>query len=82
MLQLLSSHQMIVRLQKIDNTARDDSHSSRQPSAEPLMIAEHANIPPLSVPAESSNRRLRNGLILANVVAWIGIIIAIRVIFF
>lgn len=46
------------------------------------MIAEHADISPSPLPAEGSNRRLRNGLILANVVAWIAIIIAIRTIFF
>ncbi len=73
---------MIVRLHKIDNTARDDSFSSRQPPAEPSMIAEHANIPPSPLRAEGSNRRLRNGLILVNVAAWIAIIIAIRAIFF
>jgi hypothetical protein len=73
---------MIVRLHRIDTTARDDSFSSRQPSAEPSMIAEHADISPSPLPAEGSNRRLRNGLILANVVAWIAIIIAIRTIFF
>jgi hypothetical protein len=73
---------MIVRLQKIDNTVRDDSFSSRQPSAEPSMIAEHANIPPSPLRAEGSNRRLRNGLILANVAAWVLIIIAVRAIFF
>jgi hypothetical protein len=73
---------MIVRLHKIDNTARDDSFPSHQPSAEPLMIAERANIPPSPMPAEGSNRRLRHGLILVNVAAWIAIIIAIRAIFF
>lgn len=73
---------MIVRLQKIDNTVRGDSTSPRQPSAEQSMIAERANIPPLPIPAGGSNRRLRNGLILANVAAWIAIIIAIRAIFF
>lgn len=73
---------MIVRLHKIDTTVRDESFSSRQPSAEPSMIAEHANIPPSPLRAEGSNRRLRNGLILANVAAWVLIIIAVRAIFF
>jgi len=73
---------MIVRLHKIDNTVRDDSFSSREPSAEPSMIAEHANIPPSPQRAEGSDRRLRNGLILANVAAWVLIIIAVRAIFF
>jgi hypothetical protein len=74
---------MIVRLHKIDNTARGDSFPSRQPPAEPSMIADHANIPPSPpLTAAGSNRRLRNGLILANVAAWVLIIIAIRAIFF
>jgi hypothetical protein len=73
---------MIVRLHKIDNTARGDSFPSRQPPAEPSMIADHANIPPSPLTAEGSNRRLRNGLILANVAVWVVIIIAIRAIFF
>lgn len=46
------------------------------------MIAEHANIPPSPQRAEGSDRRLRNGLILANVAAWVLIIIAVRAIFF
>lgn len=45
------------------------------------MIAEHADIPSLP-PAAGTNRRLRNWLILANIVAWIVIIAAIRLIFF
>ena len=72
---------MIVRLQKIDTAAGGDSFRSRQPSAEPLMIAEHANIPPASQ-AEGSNRRLRNRIILVNLAAWTVIIVAIRAIFF
>jgi hypothetical protein len=76
------SHQMIVRLQKIDTTAGDDSFRSRRPLAEPSMIADHANIPPSSLRAESSNRRLRNRIILVNIAAWAVIIVAIRAIFF
>jgi hypothetical protein len=73
---------MIVRLQKIDTAAGGDSFRSRQPSAEPSMIAEHANIPLASQQAEGSNRRLRNRIILVNLVAWVVIIVAIRAIFF
>jgi hypothetical protein len=72
---------MIVRLQKIDTTVGDDSFRSHRPLAEPSMIAEHANIPP-QLQAGGSNRRLRNRIILVNVVAWVVIIVAIRAIFF
>ncbi|WP_458756895.1 hypothetical protein ACSVBT_14070 [Afipia sp. TerB] len=44
------------------------------------MIAEHANIPPS--PVSPRDRRLRNWLLLANLAAWIGIIVAIRLVFF
>lgn len=71
---------MIVRLKQVDPAA-DDGLGSRMPPAEPSMIAEHANIPSLP-PAAGVNRRLRNWLILANIVAWIVIIVAIRLIFF
>jgi hypothetical protein len=70
---------MIVRLKQIDPVA-EDGPGSCAPSAEPSMIAEHANIP--SPPAAGTNRRLRNWLIVANIVAWIVIIAAIRLIFF
>lgn len=73
---------MIVRLQKIETTVGDDSPKSHRPLAEPLMIAEHANIPPSSLRAEGSNRRLRNRIILVNIVAWVAIIVVIRAIFF
>jgi hypothetical protein len=45
------------------------------------MIAEHANIPP-QCPADDSGRRLRNRLILANFLAWVAIIVVIRLVFF
>jgi hypothetical protein len=71
---------MIARLKQVD-LAADDSPGSRARSAEPSMIAEHADIPSLP-PAAGTNRPLRNWLILANIVAWIVIIAAIRLIFF
>jgi hypothetical protein len=46
-----------------------------------LAIAQHANAAPLG-PARPPDRKLRNRLILANVVAWIVIIFLIRLIFF
>ena len=44
------------------------------------MIAEHANIPPSS--NIKPDHRLRNWLLLANVAAWLAIIVVIRLIFF
>lgn len=75
-----ASPHMIVRLKQIDPVA-EDGPGSCAPSAEPSMIAEHANIPS-PPPAAGTNRRLRNWLIVANIVAWIVIIAAIRLIFF
>lgn len=72
---------MIVQLQKIQTTVGDDSHVSPASSAEPPMIADHVNISPLP-PARGTNRRLRNWFILANLVAWVLIVWAIRLIFF
>jgi hypothetical protein len=46
-----------------------------------LAIARPVNASPLE-PAEPSGRKLRNRLIAANAVAWIVIIVLIRVIFF
>ena len=72
---------MTVTLQKADAVPGDDTHVSRRSStAEPTMIAEHANIPPLS--SDSSGRRLRNRLIIANFLAWIAIIVVVRLVFF
>lgn len=71
---------MIVKLKQADPAA-DDGPGLRTPPAEPSMIAERANIPSLS-PAAGTNRRLRNWLIFANIVAWIVIVAAIRLIFF
>lgn len=72
---------MIVPLQKIETTVEGDQFVSRAPPAEPPMIADHANISALpAVPA--TNRRLRNWLILVNIIAWVAIIRVIRFIFF
>ncbi len=72
---------MIVQLQKIETTVESDRLVSHAPPAEPPMIADHLNISALPE-APAPNRRLRNWLILSNVVAWIAIVYAIRLIFF
>lgn len=71
---------MIVQLRKIETTSGDSPVSSA-PSAEPAMIADQMNAASLA-PAVTPNRRLRNWIILANVAAWVLIILAIRLIFF
>lgn len=75
------ARKMIVRLQKTEVPANDDSFLPHTPSAESSMIAEHANVSSLT-PAAEPDRRLRNRLLVANIVAWIVIILAIRLIFF
>ncbi len=72
---------MIVQLQKIETTVEGDRFVSHAPAAEPPMIADRVNISALP-PAPATNRRLRNWLILANIVAWVAIICVIRLIFF
>jgi hypothetical protein len=43
------------------------------------MIADHANIPSST---GNSSRRLRNIFILANVIGWIAVALAVRLLFF
>jgi hypothetical protein len=72
---------MIVQLQKIETTIEGDRLLPRTPSAEPPMIADPLNISALPSPPVT-NRRLRNWLVLANIVAWVAIIVVVRFIFF
>lgn len=74
---------MIVPLQNIETTVEGDRFVSHTLPAEPPMIADRVNIPALPpAPAPVTNRRLRNWLILANVLAWVVIVGVIRLIFF
>lgn len=75
---VVASRNMVVRLQKIDGRPHKAS-AARGTSAESSMIAEHANIPASEI---KPDRRLRNWLLLANLAAWLAIIIAIRLAFF
>ena len=56
---------MVARLQNIKTTIVDGSDESSAHSAEPSMIAEHANIS--SLPPKGANRRLRNWLIFGSI---------------
>ena len=46
------------------------------------MIAEPAGGPSLDAQDDAPDRRLRNRIIIANAVAWIAIIVLIRLVFF
>jgi hypothetical protein len=66
---------------KEETTETRDSLTSRIPAAKPPAMAGGAGAAPLE-PADFSGRKLRNRLIVANVIAWIVIIVLIRLIFF
>ncbi|MGN6308784.1 MAG: hypothetical protein ACTHNN_04425 [Xanthobacteraceae bacterium] len=51
-------------------------------SAERAMIADEANISASPASADGSDRRLRNALILANIIGWILILGLLKLIFF
>jgi hypothetical protein len=72
---------MTVRLRRIGTETAKEPLASQVAPTESSMIAEHAACHRPEQPA-SVDRKLRNRLILANVVAWIAILVAIRLIFF
>ncbi|WP_048756102.1 hypothetical protein [Afipia felis] len=57
----------------------DESLSFPSTVREPVMLSHEMDGPPLS---EGRDRKLRNQLILANIVAWIAIAFAVRYFFF
>jgi len=70
---------MIAKLRKVEQTSANEPlvPSSR----EAPMIAERADCRVLQQ-QDTSGRRLRNRVIVANAIAWIAIIVLIRLIFF
>ena len=72
---------MIAKLQKARTTAANEPLVSETFSSEAAMIAERADRPVLQQ-HEPTDRRLRNRIILANALAWIAIIVLIRLLFF
>ena len=72
---------MIIRLQRIEKQAAKKPPLLRFASTESSMIAEHAAAHRPEKP-RLVDRKLRNRLILANAIAWIAIVVAIRLIFF
>jgi hypothetical protein len=74
---------MIAKLQKVETTAATEPLVLETSSREESMIAERAD-GRLRVleQHDSSGRRLRNRIIVANAIAWIAIIALIRLVFF
>ena len=72
---------MIAKLQRVEKAAANESLVLETFSREAPMLAEHADCRVLQRP-DPSGRRLRNRLILANAIAWIVIIVLIRLVFF
>jgi hypothetical protein len=71
---------MIAKLKDIATGANGppaDTSSAEQP-----ITKQQANIPSSLSPIDASGRKLRNGLILANIVGWILIVVLIKLIFF
>lgn len=76
---------MTARLRKKTETAviRAPSTSPNASGEAPMMIAEHLHSQVLEPHVgQTPDRRLRNRIIIGNVLAWIAIIIALRLIFF
>jgi|HubBroStandDraft_4_1064222.scaffolds.fasta_scaffold507286_2 hypothetical protein len=73
---------MIARLRKVEGTAANEPLALELSSRKAPMITEYADRRLLRQQPDRTDRRLRNWLIAANVVAWIAIITLIRLIFF
>lgn len=78
---LVAIPEMILQLQKIETTAENDRLMPGTPSAEPAMIAAPLNTSALPS-CQATSRRLRAWLILANIAAWIVVIMIVRLLFF
>jgi hypothetical protein len=72
---------MVAKFREVEETAANEPLVLERSSREAPMITEYADYRMLQRP-DPSDRRLRNRLIVANVVAWVAIIVLIRLIFF
>jgi hypothetical protein len=72
---------MIAKPQRAETAAANEPRVSESSSREEPMIAEFAHYRVLER-HPPSDRRLRNRIIVANAIAWIAIIVLIRLIFF
>lgn len=75
---------MVAKLrEKTETVVIREPSTSPKVSGEAPMIVEHLHIQVLEQHvSETPDRRLRNRIIIGNVIAWIAIIIVIRLIFF
>ena len=73
---------MIAKLREVEGTAANEPSALELSSRKAPMITEYADRRLLRQQPDPTDRRLRNRLIVANVVAWIAIIALIRLIFF
>lgn len=71
---------MTAKLRKVEETVANEPLVLEPSSREAPMIAEHADCRLLQ--QDPSGRRLRNRIIAANAIAWIVIVVLIRLIFF
>jgi hypothetical protein len=72
---------MIAKLRKVEETAANEPLVLELSSREAPMINKYADCRVLQLP-DPPDRRLRNRLLVANLIAWIAIIAAARLIFF
>ncbi len=72
---------MTAKLRKVEETVANEPLVLEPSSREAPMIAEHADCRLLQQ-QDPSGRRLRNRVIAANAIAWIVIVVLVRLIFF
>jgi hypothetical protein len=72
---------MTAHLKKVESTAANESLVPEHFSRAQTMTVEHASCPEPER-RDASARRLRNRIIIANAIAWIAIIVLIRLIYF
>ena len=71
---------MIAKLRKVEETVANEPLVLESSSREAPMIAEHAD-GRLLQQQDPPDRRLRNRVIVANAIAWVVIIVVIRLVF-
>jgi hypothetical protein len=76
------SSPMTATLRKIEPSAANESFTPEQFSREEPMIAEPVCGPPLDAHDDAPDRKLRNRIVIANAVAWVAVIVLIRLVFF
>ena len=73
---------MTAKLKDIETTRASGPPADTSSAEQPTITKQQANISSSLSPIDASSRKLRNGLILANIVGWILIVVVIKLIFF